>query len=98
MVFTPTGQKPKDASPQPGGNSSTSAQGSTKVIQVSDFQQGKLKFYNEDKDYGFLVPDAGGPDLFVHSEDLSKAQISRDILAKSKYKYVIRFEFLVMTY
>jgi CspA family cold shock protein len=27
---------------------------------------GTIKFYNESKGYGFIAPDAGGVDLFVH--------------------------------
>jgi len=29
-------------------------------------QTGKVKHWNVEKGYGFVMPDAGGPDLFVH--------------------------------
>lgn len=34
--------------------------------------RGKVKFYNEQKGYGFIRPDEGGDDVFVHATDLQK--------------------------
>lgn len=34
---------------------------------------GRVKFFDAAKGYGFLVPDGGGPDLFVHNKALRRA-------------------------
>jgi len=33
-------------------------------------QEGVVKFFNESKGFGFIVPSAGGSDIFVHSSGL----------------------------
>ncbi|MCB8821640.1 cold-shock protein [Microvirga rosea] len=35
--------------------------------------QGTVKFYNEHKGYGFIQPDDGGKDVFVHATALERA-------------------------
>jgi cold shock protein len=34
---------------------------------------GTVKFYNEQKGYGFIQPDNGGKDVFVHATALERA-------------------------
>jgi CspA family cold shock protein len=34
---------------------------------------GTVKFYNTQKGYGFIQPDAGGNDVFVHATALERA-------------------------
>jgi cold shock CspA family protein len=48
---------------------------------VQNFRyQGRLKFFDTNGKYGFIVIDGINTDLFVHYDDLSKAGISRDQL------------------
>jgi CspA family cold shock protein len=34
---------------------------------------GTVKFFNAQKGYGFIVQDAGGPDIFVHISAVERA-------------------------
>jgi cold shock protein len=36
---------------------------------------GTVKFYNTQKGYGFIAPDGGGNDVFVHASALERAGI-----------------------
>jgi CspA family cold shock protein len=37
---------------------------------------GTVKFYNEQKGFGFIAPDNGGKDVFVHATALERAGMS----------------------
>ena len=36
-------------------------------------QKGTVKWFNTQKGYGFVQPDAGGPDVFVHISAVERA-------------------------
>lgn len=41
-----------------------------------DMPVGTVKFFNEQKGYGFIAPEDGGPDAFVHISAVERAGMS----------------------
>lgn len=46
------------------------------VVKVSRLMTGKVKWYDADKGYGFVVPTEGGPDVMVHAACVRAAGLS----------------------
>ena len=60
---------------------------------------GYLKFFDEAKNYGFLVMDEDKSDIFVHYDDLAKAKITKETLKEIKNSnLMVKFAFNSMTY
>ena len=54
---------------------------------MSKAKQGTVKWFNDSKGYGFLSPDDGGKDLFVH-----KNEIKMDGFKTLKEKQEVNFD------
>ena len=48
--------------------------------------QGKVKWFNSDKGYGFIAPDDGTPDVFVHHSAI-KADGYRSLEENQRVEY-----------
>jgi CspA family cold shock protein len=53
---------------------------------------GKIKFYNDEKGYGFIVPDNGDKDVFFHFTSIESEgiQLKHIYLKDKKVSYTMR--------
>lgn len=49
---------------------------------------GTVKFFNSNKGYGFIAPDQGGPDVFVHISAVERAGLG-DLAEGQKVSFEI---------
>jgi hypothetical protein len=84
--FMPPPQLDPSFSSSPGG------------VVLSTNNTGRLKFFDEVQNYGFLVVDGDESDLFVHYDDLKVSKLSRDILRQAKTNYFLLFSFDIVKY
>ena len=47
-----------------------------KKTRIRMSTNGKVKWYNSRRGYGFISPDDGGKDIFVHVSDLEKSGVN----------------------
>ena len=59
---------------------------------------GRLKFFDEAKNYGFIVMDEDGSDIFVHYDDLIKANLPKEHLKTAKKGNNINLSFGCLNY
>lgn len=59
---------------------------------------GRLKFFDENRNYGFIVKDDDFSDVFAHYEDLIKGGMTKEMLRSTKSGLTIRLAFSCMNY
>ena len=60
----------------------------TQLQKGMSINTGTVKFYNGQKGYGFIQPDNGGKDVFVHATALERAGI-RNLMEGQKVSFDI---------
>ena len=72
---------------------SSSPPGSEPVIGT-----GLLKFFNQQHQYGFIVSEKDGTDIFFHYDDVKHTLLSKEFLRHSTENFNIRFSFQILDY
>jgi len=66
--------------------------------ESKDRYTGRLKFFDENKNYGFIIMDEDGSDIFVHYDDLVRAGVGKELLKTARLGNVIKLAFSCMKY
>jgi hypothetical protein len=102
--FKPPGNGTTPNSPAYFNGNSNYSQNPVNSLVVEDGESkrytGRLKFFDDAKNYGFIIMDSDDSDIFVHYDDLQKAGITKEVIKtfKNEMYMQIRFHFKVMEY
>ena len=51
---------------------------------MSELKQGIVKFFNDSKGFGFIIPSEGGEELFVYRRNINKNKIGLRTLSENQ--------------
>ena len=51
---------------------------------MSEIKQGTVKYFNDSKGFGFIIPSEGGDDLFVYRKNINKNEIGLRTLSDNQ--------------
>ena len=51
---------------------------------MSKIKQGTVKYFNDSKGFGFIIPSEGGDDLFVYRKNINKNEIGLRTLSDNQ--------------
>ena len=54
---------------------------------------GVLKFFFDQKNYGFIVSEIDGSDVFFYFDDIKDTKLSKEFLRDAKNKFLIKLAF-----
>jgi cold shock protein len=57
-------------------NSAASASGERRIVSAASTLDGVVKWFEPEKGYGFIAPDGGGKDIFIHVTALRRSGVS----------------------
>ena len=57
---------------------------------MSELKQGIVKFFNDSKGFGFIIPSEGGEELFVYRRNINKNEIGlRTLLENQQVEFEV---------
>jgi cold shock CspA family protein len=59
---------------------------------------GFLKFFNQQHQYGFIVSEKDGSDIFFHYDDVKHTLLSKEFLRHATENYEVKFSFQILDY
>ena len=59
---------------------------------------GRLKYFKEEGDYGFIVSDLDGENIFFHYSEMKSQSLTKEFLSQAKSKFIIRVVFQIVKY
>jgi len=65
----------------------TEPEGAAKMTSDGERSEGTVKFFNGEKGFGFIKPNGGGPDVFLHAKALKRSGIEGTVTTGDKVAY-----------
>ena len=67
-------------------------------VEVPYRARGTLKFFNDQREYGFIVSELDGSDVFFHYDDIKKTNLQKEFLRDAKNQFNVIFAFNILAY
>uniref|UniRef100_A0A7S3N525 CSD domain-containing protein n=1 Tax=Euplotes harpa TaxID=151035 RepID=A0A7S3N525_9SPIT len=92
------GMLPQPPIPPSSSINSSFTKPSSSVFPTGSQVTGRLKYFKEDGNYGFIVSDLDGENIFFHYSEMKSQSLTKEFLTQAKSQYIIRVVFQIVKY